>query len=265
MQQILDVFKEQYAKGFLAQKEVLRIQSRLYSLQAEYSSLLLSIENTEVEFKMLIRAIPTTNIVAVYNYNLQGKQTLTSVPYQQLLDSAFANRTDLKLAEANTVYNDINLKVQKALAWPDVTASLGFDKLGSYQPNYNSIGVAFNLPFFNRNQGAIKAARVVVEQGKTQLQQQQNQVEYDVSSNYKISLELERLTNGFDPKFAQDYSHLIDEVLKNYTTRNIGLLDFLNYYDDFKNNTILLNTALSNRVTSLEKLNFVTGTTFFNK
>ncbi|GAC1426750.1 MAG: TolC family protein [Flavisolibacter sp.] len=265
LQKILVAFKEQYDKGYIALKEVLRIQSRLYSLQAEYSSLLLNIETTEAEFKTLIRANPLVNIEAVYVYDLNGKQELSTIPYQVILDSALANRTDLKVAQANLVYNNLNLKLQKSIAYPDITLSSGFDKYGSYTPNFNNIGISFAIPIFNRNQGGIKVAKNLIEQAKVQYQQQQNLVEYDVATNYKVALRLEQLTNGFDPKFKQDYSHLIDEVLKNYTIRNIGLLDFLNYYDDFKNNTTLLNTTLANRVTALEKLNFVTGTHFFNK
>ena len=52
----LVVFKEQYTKGNIAQKEVLRIQSQLYSLQTEYNSLLAGIDTTQSELKLLIKA-----------------------------------------------------------------------------------------------------------------------------------------------------------------------------------------------------------------
>ncbi|WEK18152.1 MAG: TolC family protein [Candidatus Pedobacter colombiensis] len=265
LEKILVAFDEQYKRGYISEKEVLRIQSLLYSLKAEYTALQSSIESTNAEFKMLIKASPTSEVVALYNYDLYGQPVLTSVPYQKLLDSANLNRSDLKIAQANMAYNAVNLKVQQALAIPDITVSGNFDKLGSYIPNYTSIGLSFSLPFFNRNQGGIRQARVAIEQGKMQYQQQQNQVESDVASNYKIALKLELFCNSLSPKFKQDYTHLVQEVLKNYISRNIGLLDFLSYYDDFKNNSLLLNNALLNRVTSLEKLNYVTGTPFFNK
>ena len=214
---------------------------------------------------MLIKAPATAGIIAIYNYDMDGKEVLTSIPYTKLLDSANFNRTDLKAARTNLIYNDLNLKVQKAIAWPDVTINANFDKYGSYIPNFNSVGIAIPLPFFNRNQGGIKQARVAIEQGKVQYERQQNLVENDVAINYDNALKLQVLCNGFDPQFKQDYTHLIEEVLKNYTVRNIGLLDFLNYYDDYKNNTLLLDNARLGRVTSLEQLNYVTGTPFFNK
>jgi cobalt-zinc-cadmium efflux system outer membrane protein len=265
LEKILEAFKEQYGKGYIAEKEVLRIQSQLYSLKVEHNSLLLDINATMAEFKMLIKAPAASRVTAVYNYDLEGRGILTALSYNNLLDSAYINRTDLKIAKANMTYNDVNLKVQRALAWPDITLSANFDKYGSYIPNYNSVGLSFALPFFNRNQGGIKQARIAVDQGKVQYQQQHDQVENDIATNYENALKLEQLCNSLDPKFKQSYTHLIQEVLKNYTVRNISLLDFLNYYEDYKNNTLLINNALLNRVTSLEQLNYVTGTRLFNK
>ena len=146
-----------------------------------------------------------------------------------------------------------------------MSVSLNYDKLGSYGNNFIGAGLEFNLPFFNRNQGAIKQAYIAIDQGKTQLQNQQNQVESDVATAYKGALRLENLYNSFDPQFKADFTHLIQEVGKNYEKRNISLLEFLDFYDSYKTNTLQLNTIELNRVTSLEQLNFVTGTPFFNR
>lgn len=261
----LSVFKEQYAKGNIAEKEVLRIQSQLYSLQAEYNSLLTGIDTTQSEFKMLIRASPDTYIQPQADADLSGKQVVAGVPYQQLLDSAYANRYDLKNAKASVDYSNINLKLQKATAVPDVSLSLNFDKLGAYSNNYLGGGIAFSLPFFNRNQGAISQARIAIDQSKLQLQNQQNKVESDVATNYKAALRLEKLYNSFDPQFKTDFTHLIQEVFSNYEKRNISMLEFLDFYDSYKTNTIQLNNLQLNRITSLEQLNYVTGTSFFNQ
>jgi cobalt-zinc-cadmium efflux system outer membrane protein len=261
----LVVFKEQYQKGNIAQKEVLRIQSQLYSLQSEYNGLLTSIDTTSGTFKLLIKAPANSYVKPILNYDLDGKNVLAAVPYQQLLDSAYANRYDLKYTRTLTDYNNLNLKLQKALAVPDVSLSLNYDKLGSYGNNFLGAGVGFSLPFFNRNQGGIKQAQVAIEQSKVQLQNQQNQVERDVSTNYVSALRLEKLYNSFDPQFKADFNHLIQQVFINYQKRNISLLEFLDFYDSFKTNAIQLNNIQLNRVTSLEQINYVTGTPFFNR
>jgi cobalt-zinc-cadmium efflux system outer membrane protein len=261
----LTVFREQYKKGNIAEKEVLRIQSQLYSLQAEYNNLQVGIDTVQSEFKLLTKTRPGSYIEPQLSYDLDGKDIVASVPYQRLLDSAYANRYDLKLAKTNLDYNNLNLQLQKATAVPDFSLSLNYDKLGGYGTNFLGAGIEFNLPFFNRNQGNIKQARIAIDQSKVQLQSQQDQVESDLATNYKGALRLEKLSNSFDPEFKQDFTHLIQEVFKNYEKHNISMLEFLDFYDSYKTNTLQLNTLELNRVTSLEQLNFVTGTPFFNQ
>ncbi|WCT10442.1 TolC family protein [Mucilaginibacter jinjuensis] len=261
----LTAFKEQYAKGNIAQKEVLRIQSQLYSLQAEYNGLVTDIDTTQSELKMLIKASPNSYIVPVVDADLNSKESVTSIPYGKLLDSAYVNRYDLKNARATVDYNNMNLQLQKATAVPDVNLSLGYDKYGSFNNNYVGGGIEFNLPFFNRNQGGIKQARIAIDQSKVQLENQQNQIAMDLATSYKGALRLEKLYNSFDPAFKGDFTHLIQEVYKNYQLRNISLLEFIDFYDSFKTNTIQLNSIQLSKITSLEQLNYVTGTPFFNQ
>jgi cobalt-zinc-cadmium efflux system outer membrane protein len=258
-------YKEQYAKGNIAAKELLRIQAQLYSLQAEYHNLTVGIDTTEAQLKMMLRLPAQTAIDPQVSDNFTGKDLVAATPYARLLDSAYVNRYDLKNSKITVDYNNMNLALQKAIAIPDVSLSLNYDKLGSYGQNFISGGVAFSLPFFNRNQGNIKQAHLQVDQSKFQLQNQQNQVESDVATNYKIALRLEKLANGFDPGFKTDFTHLIEEVYKNFEKRNISMLEFLDYYDSYKTNTLQLNGILLSRVTSLEQLNYVTGTSFFNQ
>ncbi|MFI5161676.1 MAG: TolC family protein [Sphingobacteriales bacterium] len=261
----LVVFKDQYQKGNIAEKEVLRIQSQLYSLQAEYNSLVTGIDTTESELKILLKVAPGKYIEPLANFDDNNKQLVASVPYQRLLDSAYANRYDLRYSKATVEYNNMNLKLQKATAVPDFSLSLNYDKLGSYSNNFLGAGIAFSLPFFNRNQGNIKQARIAVDQSNVQLQSQQDQVESDVATNYKNALRLEKLYSSFDPKFKDDFTHLIKEVNINYEKRNLGMLEFLDFYDSYKTNSLQLNNLQLNRVISLEQLNYVTGTPFFNQ
>ena len=261
----LTAYREQYAKGNIAEKELLRIQAQLYSLQVEFNSLVTGIDTTESQLKLLLKVPACTVIDPQVPENITGKDILTNFPYQRLLDSAYVNRYDLRYSKATVDYNNMNLELQKATAVPDVSLSLNFDKLGSYGHNFLSAGIGLLLPLFNRNQGNIKQAGVQVDQSKVQLQGQQNQVESDVAVNYKIAIRLEKLYNSFDPKFKQDFTHLIDEVFKNYEKRNISMLEFLDFYDSYKTNTLQLNSLLLSRVTSLEQLNYVTGTSFFNQ
>jgi outer membrane protein, heavy metal efflux system len=261
----LTVFKDQYQKGNVAEEEVLRIQSQLYSLQTEYNSLVTGIDTVESELKLLIKAPVNAYVDPQVNFDSSNNRIVASVPYQRLLDSAYANRYDLRYSKATVDYDNMNLQLQKATAVPDVSLSLNYDKLGSYSNNFVGAGIAFSLPFFNRNQGNIKQAAIAVDQSNSLLRNQQNQVESDVATGYKNAVRLEQLYNSFDPKFKDDFTHLIQEVSINYQKRNLSMLEFLDFYDAYKTNTLQLNNLQLNRAISLEQLNYVTGTPFFNQ
>lgn len=261
----LGVFKEQYQKGNIAEKEVLRIQSQLYSLQTEYNSLIAGVDTTESELRLLIKSPVNTYVEPQVNFDESNKQQVSSVPYQRMLDSAYVNRYDLRYSKATVDYSNTNLQLQKATAIPDFSLSLNYDRLGSYGNNFLGAGIGFSLPFFNRNQGNIKQARIVVDQSKVQLQSRQDQVESDVATGYKAAMRLEQLYGSFDPKFKDDFTHLIQEVYVNYQKRNLSMLEFLDFYDSYKTNTLQLNNLQLNRILSLEQLNYVTGTPFFNQ
>lgn len=265
LSQTFDAYKEQYAKGNISQKELLRIQAQLYSLKVEFNNLIIGIDTTESQLKFLLKLPASTALVPIVDEDLILKQNLESIKYETLLDSALANRYDLKYTKSTLDYNRVNLQLQKATAIPDVTASLNFDKLGSYGHNFLSAGIGIPLPLFNRNQGAIKQAKLSIDQGNIKLQNQQAQVESDVALSYKIATRQEQLDKSFEPQFTSDFNHLIEEVYKNYLKRNISLLEFLDYYDTYKTNTLLMNNMLLSRVNALEQINFATGTSFFNK
>ena len=265
LKNILNVFEQQYSKGNIAAKEVLRIKSLLYTLQGEQSELYNQLEDVQSDFKLLTASKADQYIVPQVDSAFSYHQSVGNTPYRSLLDSALANRNDLKGARAAIDYAGLNLRLQKANAVPDLTVTATYDKQGSYIRNYNGLGIGLPIPLFNRNQGAIRQAKINIDAANTAAKNQQMIVENEVGNSYRTALRLEKLYNGIDPKFGSDFNHLIDEVNINYQKRNISLLEFLDFYDSYKANSIQLNNLNLNRLSSLEEINYVTGTHFFNK
>jgi len=74
----------------------------------------------------------------------------------------------------------------------------------------------------------------------------------------------DKLFKNIDPKFSGDFDRLMHEVVLNYQRRNISILDFLDFYDSYKQNELQSNSIKFNRVSAFEDINFYTGTNFFN-
>jgi cobalt-zinc-cadmium efflux system outer membrane protein len=264
LNQIVNAFAQEEGKGYISEKEVVRIRAQLYSFQAEYSDLINRINDTESELRLILQAKPSFFIAPAVDTAAVAKLDPEQYPLPTLIDSAYHNRTDLQIAKTNTRINQLNYTYQKALAVPDLSLSLGYDEAGSFLFGYYGIGASIDLPFFNRNQGNIKNARALISNTEATQHYTQATVDENVAASLQKAFAQERLYRSIDPKFANDFERLTGEVIKNYQKRNISILDFLDFYDSYKQNAVQLNTILFNRVSAFEDINYYTGTNFFN-
>ncbi len=264
LQKIVPAFEEEVSKGYLAPMEVLRIKSQLYTLQAEYNELQTNIDNIQSELKLILRASPETYIIPLADTSMLNKNVVAARNYSGLIDTALTERPDLKVLNAAITYNNNNLILQKAFAKPDLTVGASYDRLGSYVENYNAIGISIPLPLFNRNQGNIRNAKIQVDQSKVQYENGIDHVKSDVTTNYITALRAEKLLLSFDPKFDSDIKHLIEQVTINYRNKNITMLEFLDFYESYKENVLQLNQLRFNKMSALEQLNFSIGKIIFN-
>lgn len=262
LQQIVDAFAQQQGKGYISEKEVIRIKAQLYSFQSEYNDLVNQVNDTESELRLVLQVKPTVYIDPV----LLATDSLdpSRYPLNTLLDSAIHNRTDLQIARANTKINKLNYDYQRALAVPDLTVSFDYDHQGSYAINYNGVGVAMDLPFFNRNQGNIKSAKAQIANTVALEKSTQATVEENVTRSLQKAFAQQKLYQHIDPKFSGDFQRLMNEVLINYQKRNLSILEFLDFYDSYKQNVLQVNSIQYNRIQAFEDINYYTGTNFFN-
>jgi len=264
LEQIVTAFNQQQDKGYIAEKEVVRIKAQLYSFKSEYLGLMGQINAAESDLKLLLQTkanayiVPQVDTAHVNHLNIDKYSLLA------FLDSASHNRTDLLMARENTVINKLNYNYQRALAVPDLTLSLSYDHQGSYARDFNAAGVAMDLPFFNRNQGNIKSAKFMIDNTVALEKSVNIQVTENVNHALENALLQDKLAKSIDGRFEHDFDRLMHEVLQSYQKRNIGMLDFLDFYDAYKQNTLELNGVLYNRIQALEDINYNTATNFFN-
>jgi cobalt-zinc-cadmium efflux system outer membrane protein len=264
LEQIVNAFAEQQGKGYISEKEVIRIRAQLYSFRNEYNDLINQINDLQSELRLVLQLRPT-----VYINPLADSINLKSLDpdkysFNTLIDSAYNNRTDLQIARTNTVINKLTYSYQKALAVPDLTASFSYDKQGSYTTNFNALGLSMDLPFFNRNQGNIKSSRSMVDYATALQKTAEATVAENVARSLQKAYAQNKLYQSIDPSFSGDFERLMNEVLINYKKRNISILDFLDFYDSYKQNMLQLNTIQFNRVSAFEDINYYTGTEFFH-
>jgi cobalt-zinc-cadmium efflux system outer membrane protein len=99
----------------------------------------------------------------------------------------------------------------------------------------------------------------MIQLNKATFDATQASVDEQIYSTLTRAIDTDKLLKSRDVSFEKDFSRLLGEVLKNYQVRNINLLDFLDFYDSYKQNTLQINSIRFNRVNAFEDLNFYTG------
>ncbi len=259
LEKLNTAYQDLLAKGIVTLKDAVRIKSLFYVLKSEQTTLQNQINDLNADMQLLIRD-PSALIIPVTDSS--NFFTVSHLSLNVLLDTAYANRFDLKLAENNLQYARQNLSLQKAMATPDLTVGAQFDKRGSFVENASFFTLAMDLPFFNRNQGNIKAARISIDQSKTLLQQQHEAVQNEVQRSYLKALNTDQIIQSFDPSFKHDLDRLLVGITENFEKKNISLLEFTDFYESYKTNILQFNQLQNERMQALEALQFAIGKTF---
>src|SRR5450631_2419429 len=255
LKQITDAFAQQQGKGYISEKEAIRIRAQLYSFQSEYSDLLNQISDVQSELRLVLQVKPSQYIVPEADTMAIGGLDPGKYPLTALMDSAYHNRTDLQIARTNTDISKLNYNYQKSLAVPDLSLSLGYDEAGGFLTSYYGLGASIDLPVFSRNQGNIRSAKANIAMNAVTQKNTEATVQENVSRSLQKAFAQDKLYKTIDPKFYGDFGRLMHEVLINYQKRNISILDFLDFYDSYKQNTLQSNTIQYNRISAFEDIN----------
>ncbi|UOQ67852.1 TolC family protein [Hymenobacter volaticus] len=262
-QHTVNLYQGQYDKGNIALKEVIRLKAFLFQLRNERQALLNDIASEQADLRILMRDtsgayyVPTADDTRLRALNLAGRTE------QQLIDSAQVNRADVKARQASLQQQNQNLRYQRALAVPDLSVGYVYDRAGNYIQNYNALTLGIAVPIFNRNQGNIRTAQSQIEISKAQLSQQQLQVQNDVQEAWRQATQTDALyqTAGRE---TQDFDRLMKGIDESYAKRNLTIVEYLDFYESYKNNLVQLNALRSNRIRAFEQLNLAVGRPLFN-
>lgn len=260
LRRTVDLYQGQFEKGNIALKEVIRLKAFLFTLESERLGLVTDQANSQADLHVLLRDSARSAYQPVANPDRIRNLSLAGLPEQQLADTAVVRRADLLSRQAEVQRQQLNLRLQRAIATPDLAVGYSYDRLGSYFDNYNSITLGVAVPIFNRNQGNIAAAKAQIGQAQAQAAQQQLVVRRDVHEAYQVALRSDELYQHTS-RDTTPFSRLIDSIEQSYTKRLISIVEYLDFYEAYKNNVIQLNTLRANRMRAFESVNLSVGRT----
>jgi outer membrane protein, heavy metal efflux system len=223
---------EEYKAGDIAQKEYLRVQALIVSLQQNITDNDKAINDAESELKTILQVTGNTFVKPVISDSEDAN--LPDISLFQLVDTAKRNNTDYQQEVYQLQYQQQNYSLQRALAAPDVTVGPEFDQNANYAPNYVGLSISLPLPLWDRNQGNIRSARYQEKEEEANMQQVDQKLQNDVMNAYQKLMYTAKLSSETNTQFYKDYYKLQQNVVKSYNTREIGLIEFLDYFNDYQ-------------------------------
>lgn len=259
---LLAIYKTQQEKGNISLLEKARLEALLLALRQEQGDLINQTTALSGELRLLLGINDQTQVEPVIDESALDRIDLSDISFADLL-ARLPERPDLKIAQSRKRASEADLKLQRALAFPEVSLKGSYDKAGNFINDYWAIGLSISLPIFNRNQGNIKAAKLAILQSGQQEAYEQQQAENELYTCYARLDQAIRLYRSTDLSLASDFSKILEGVNQSFRQRDISLLEFIDYYESYKTTCLRLNDLKREVLQALEEVNIAAGENLF--
>lgn len=255
---LVNAIQKSFDAGNTSMKDLIRLKALLFGLQNDMTENSKQINDLQTELKTLIQVKETSFIIPVVNTN---PAKVTELNIASLIEQAKTNRADYLSNQYQLTSAQHNLDLQKAMAVPDVTIGASYDKNSSYAQNYYGLQIGLPLPFFNRNQGNIKSARYSMMSQESTLKDNEARLKNDVVAavnEYQLN---QQLFSTQQLEFNDQYDTLFKNMMKGFRERQISLVEFVDFFDTYKDTKLKILQQQYNLQKAIADLNLATGTT----
>lgn len=255
---LVNGIQKSYDAGNTSMKDLIRLKALLFGLQNDRIENSKQINDLQTELKTLLGVKETTYITPIL-VDQQSHPVKLDIP--ALIGRAESNRADYlqNKYQLNSATHD--LAYQKALASPDITVGVTYDKNSSYAPNYYGLQIGLPLPFFNRNQGNIKSAEYTLKSQENLVKDNDLRLKNEVVAAVKQYELTQELFTTQQSEFNEQYDKLFNAMMKSFKDRQIGLIEFVDFFDTYKDTKLKIIQQQNNLQKAIADLNFATGTT----
>lgn len=263
LEQLLRVTREQQSKGNISLMESSRLEALLLSLRKEKNELVNEQVDLQGELNLLLNLPAGQHVEPLLDDNILAQIDISTVALADI-DKMLAGRPDLKKAKVGVTAAKANLRLQRSMAAPEFAIKGMYDRAGNFINNYFAVGVSLSVPIFNRNQGNIKSAKLEVLQSGQEEVYAVEKARMELYSAYNQLQRAIQLYQSSNNELESNFNQLIKGVNENFRKRNISMLEFIDYYQTYKETCLQLHELKKDVFLAMENLNMIVGQTVFN-
>jgi outer membrane protein, heavy metal efflux system len=256
-ERLMDATRKQLEVGAISITEALRLESEYLATKTEALGIYNDYEQELSSLRTLLR-LPEDTVFYVEQITPLVVQNLD---VNQLLETAVANRPDLKVMQISKKYQERNLKLQKSVGIPDIKlAYQPRDRGSNYVRPYQGFNVEMFVPLFDRNQGEIRASQFGLKKSILEYDQQENRVRNEVIAAINRYISSGTGLANYNTEFLQRLIELNKSTNENFQKRNISLLQFIDQQRIFIQTNLQVIELKQLYINNANELNFSVGT-----
>lgn len=257
--QLTNSYQNQLNQGIISKAEYMRLKAQELEIKKDILDLNLQSNEIQKELKLLLNISSSLSIEISDNGFIKETVDYNAFFIEDILQTAKDNRHDYKLALLEQEYSNKLLDYQKAQRIPDVNLLVNYDRNGNTMLDFVGVGLSFDLPIFNRNQGGVKKAKIGITTAELQKEKTLKSIENQVLFSYESLKESIGFLNKVQANYPQDLDLLLANYTKNFLHKNVSMLEYLDFMDAYINNKKIILETQKQINHKVEQLNYSLG------
>lgn len=264
LESIVTAYKKQYYNGNISKSDMLRLQSAQYQLDNEINIINTELNGLQKTMRNLL-CIQSTGDIRVTPEEINFPQPMT-ISLESLINHASESHPDIILQRQQTGYYKKSEKYEKSLRVPDLNISVGYDRRGGVWRDFIGFGIGIDIPVFNRNQGAIKAAEIYTRQSEVLAVQQENAIRNELAEAYNNYINTYHMyEKSSKDNFSEEMDGMLGVFTKNMIDRNISIVEYMDFFGSYLSSKNIVLTVRKEMSLRYEELQYAAGTEINSK
>jgi cobalt-zinc-cadmium efflux system outer membrane protein len=257
---LLDVNRERYKAGAIAQVDLDRLELQRVQYESDLQTAEVNLRTAKIQLLALLNdrtPVEQFDVTGPYNFSTQ----IASL--EEVRQIALDARPDLKAAMEAIDKAQTDHKLAIANGSTDPTLSAWY----TYNPSFNNpfahqtVGASVSIPLriFDRNQGEKKRTELDIDRNEKLMEATRAQVFSDVDSAYATVNSTVILLQPYKDRYLQQASRVRDTIAFSYQHGAASLLDFLNAQAEYRSVQVNYLNLVASYLNATSQLNLAAG------
>lgn len=257
---VLDVNRERYKAGAIAQVDFDRLELQRVTYEADLQTAEENVKTAKIQLLTLLNdrtPVEAFDVAGPYNFSAE-------IPLlEDVRQAALQTRPDLKAAVQSIDKAKTDYRLAAANGSTDPTFSAWYSHNPSFSNSFanQTIGGSLSIPLriFDRNQGEKLRTKLDIDRNDKLAQAARAQVFSDVDSAYATLESTVALLKPYKGKYLEQSQRVRDTIAFSYEHGAASLLDFLNAQADYRSVQVNYLNLVGSYLDAANQLNQAVG------